>query len=122
MKISHYSLIIRYPRNTATADAVSDILNVTPTDVCDTTWELLTVEQDQEDYQDFINFFLAILDGKYEQLEEIGVMRENINILATYEYNGQCNTEFTPEEMLKLGSNGIALGVTCWSNPDLPNS
>lgn len=66
------------------------------------------------EYVDFINYFLEILDGKYEKLQEIGIERNNISIWMIYGYDQQCNMEFHPENLKKLGDNGIVLCVSCY--------
>lgn len=63
---------------------------------------------------DFVSQFLSILEGKYDALANIGVMRNNISIWMLYEYEDQCNMEFTPQETKTLGEAGITLCVSCW--------
>ena len=57
---------------------------------------------------------LVLLECKYEKLESIGISRENISIWILYEYEGQCNMEYDPESMKKLGESGILLCISCW--------
>lgn len=63
-----------------------------------------------------ISDFLDLLEGKYQQLAEIGVRREDITVWKYYEYDGQCNMEFHPDETKRLGENGIVLCITCWES------
>lgn len=71
---------------------------------------------EEHSYTNFIERFLGILDGKYEQLEKIGISRSDITIWMIYEYDEQCNMEFFPDEMRRLGENGISLCVSCYHN------
>ena len=57
---------------------------------------------------------LSLLEGKYERLESIGISREDISIWVLYEYEGQCNMEYDPVSMKKIGENGIVLCISCW--------
>ena len=50
----------------------------------------------------------------YEKLESIGISREDISIWILYEYEGQCNMEYDPVSMKKMGENGIVLCISCW--------
>lgn len=68
----------------------------------------------QDEYYDFINIFLDILEGHYEELESIGIARDNISIWMIYEYNQQCNMEFLPKDMKRLGDNKITLCISCY--------
>lgn len=65
-------------------------------------------------YFDYINFFLDILEKKYNLLEEIWVKREDISIWKLYWYDNQCNMEWWAEELKRLWNNWISLCVSCW--------
>lgn len=93
-------------------DALTSLLGVKPKDKRGWIYEVV-VEQKDEPF-DFINSFLNVLEGKYEQLDELGVSRENITIWMIYEYNGQCNMEFEPQDLERLGKNGISLCISCY--------
>jgi len=65
-------------------------------------------------YTNFIDYFLGILDGKYDKLESIGIPRDCISIWMICEYEEQCNMEFMPSDMVKLGENGITFCISCY--------
>lgn len=65
-------------------------------------------------YTNFVEYFLGVLDGKYHKLQEIGITRDDISIWMIYEYEEQCNMEFTPSDMKKLGDNGITFCISCY--------
>lgn len=100
---------------------ISEILGVTPLEF-DTTSENYNlwcygVEENEEDetpYLDFINLFLDILEPKFTELQNIGIQREDITIWKIYVYDMQCAMEFTPQEMKRLGENGITLCIDCF--------
>lgn len=77
-------------------------------------WELQFIQHENDEYISYINFFLSVLDGKYDQLSLLGVKRENISIWILYEYEGQCNLEFSPSDLQKIGAEGITLCISCW--------
>ena len=64
----------------------------------------------------FIETFLSYLNGKERELLELGVRSENISIWMLYEYDGQCNLEFSPSDMKRLGEKEISLCVSCWES------
>ena len=49
-----------------------------------------------------------------ENFSGILVSREDISIWVLYEYEGQCNMEYDPVSMKKIGENGIVLCISCW--------
>jgi hypothetical protein len=96
---------------------VSEILDVSPLDLS-RGW-ILEVENITEKFIDFINQFLDILERKYELLSEIGVLREDISIWMLYGYNNQCNLEFRPQDLKRLGINNISLCISCYEAGNL---
>ena len=76
-------------------------------------WGIEIIQSD-ENFSGILVYFLSLLEGKYEKLESIGISRENISIWILYEYEGQCNMEYDPESMKKLGESGILLCISCW--------
>jgi hypothetical protein len=81
-------------------------------------WILEVVEKEDDEPVFFIDYFLSVLEGKYEQLEQIGIARDDIVIWMLYEYDGQCNMEFSPDELKRLGERGIRLCISCWEKED----
>ena len=80
------------------------------------TWELCLVEEESDPFINFINVFLDILAGKYDDLAQVGVERDNITIWRYYEYDRECNLEISPAKMKKLGEQGISLCISCWQS------
>lgn len=97
-------------------EKVSNLLSVKPNKQMGNIWCLEVEEQESEEYFDFINHFLDILEGKYEQLESIKISREDISLWFLYEYEDQCNMEFLSNNLKRLGGNGISLCVSCWAS------
>lgn len=71
--------------------------------------------QDDEPY-DFISEFIKILDCKESNLLELGISPEEIEFWMLYEYEGQCNMEFNPEQMKRLGEKGYSLCISCYES------
>lgn len=97
-------------------EKVSNLLNIKPTKQMSNIWCLEVEEKESDEYFDFINHFLDILEGKYKQLESIEISREDISLWFLYEYKDQCNMEFLPNDLKRLGDNGIGLCVSCWGS------
>lgn len=79
-------------------------------------WGLEIIQEETDNYIDFINRFLDILDLRYDSLYEIGVQRDHISIWVIYEYQQQCNLEFQAKDLKRLGENGINLCVSCYED------
>ena len=77
-------------------------------------WTLEIIEKESDPPTDFVHDFLELLEGKYQELSQCGVEKSDISIWIYYEYDEQCNLEFLPEDMKRLGSNGIALCVSAY--------
>jgi len=109
----YYSLRIDAPQEQY--DELDIILGVKSNFTPSIGWGIELVEKkDEPENIYFIDYFLSILKGKYEALEKIGITRDNISVWKLYEYEGQCNMEFSPEDMYNLGKEGIDFCISCW--------
>jgi len=122
--MKYYKLLIDTDNNAETYNRVSELLGLQPTEsendkasnVRYSTWTYMVTETETAPYFDFINIFLDILEPKFPDLEKIGVSRDKILFWKLYEYDQQCGMEFHPQEMERLGQNGIHLNIDCWTN------
>ena len=113
---SYYSLRIWVSEKKL--DKIDEILGVKTNQDLTTWWTLELVQEENDEYIPFISYFLSILDGKYNQLEEIGIKRDDISVWLLYEYDGQCNMEFSPQDMYNLGKEGITFCISCYDIHD----
>jgi len=110
MSTAFYSLRIRtIPSNYIN---ISNLLKVEVSDYS-LGW-IYEIERPIEGYFDYINYFLDLLDGKYEELKTIGIERDDISIWLIDEYEFQCNFEITPKDLIRLGENGITFCFSCY--------
>lgn len=110
MEKTYYSL--RINTNEANYQRVSHILRKEPKDFS-RGW-IYEVESSETDYFDCINEFLDILEANYENLDRVGIAKNDISIWIIYEYNQQCNLEFIPKDLKRLGDNEISLCISCY--------
>lgn len=108
-----YSLRINI-ENVTNGNEISSILDVVESKIDKCYWELEKIENEIDPYIDYIGFFLDLLENKLDALEIIGVKKEDITIWLLYEYDDQCNLEFTPNQMKRIGDNGITFCISCW--------
>jgi hypothetical protein len=97
---------------------IDEILGVETNQDITTWWTLDHIEKENDEYISFVEYFLSILDGKYDKLAEIGIQRDDITIWKIYAYDAQCNMEFSPEEMYNMGKEGIKLCISCYDIHD----
>ena len=98
--------------------AVTDLLGLIPDAFVapyeNQIWIYTKEVKESEPGFDFINEFLDILEPNISKLEAIGIKRSDILIWKLYGYDQQCNMEFDPQRMKRLGDNGITLCISCW--------
>jgi hypothetical protein len=82
------------------------------------SWEFNLIQEKLDPPVDFVNTFLNILEGKYEELFKVGVEKSDITTWMYYEYDSQCNLEFSPQDLKRLGDNDISLCISCWQSND----
>jgi len=117
-------LKISFPPSIETYNSITELLAKKPRDKdfnnfpnqIPSTWTYEVITKEEYPYFDFINNFLDILESKYVKLAELGVQRDDITIWNYYEYDGQCNMEYDPNRLKRLGENGITLCITCWDS------
>ena len=94
---------------------VDEILNVSH-NMANLNWGLEKIIGDDDMAFDFIGYFTDILKDNYDKLRDIGIEREDIAIWMLYEYDQQCNMEFSPKELSEIGNEGITLCISCWDS------
>ena len=100
---------------TTTHNKISQVLKIDS--ISKDYWIYERIVNEENDDYDFINDFLGMLDGKYDALEALGINRDDISFWQLYEYDQQCNMEFDPLRMKRLGEMGITLCISCWQKP-----
>ncbi|MGB7415979.1 MAG: hypothetical protein WA902_17380 [Thermosynechococcaceae cyanobacterium] len=111
MKITY---ILKIETNELGLSNISDILGQASSNSDNDVWTLEITERDSDPPTNFVRDFLGILEGKYEDLSHSGIESSDISVWIYYEYDEQCNLEFLPEDMKRLGENGIALCISAY--------
>lgn len=115
---------IHFEPSLETYDSITKLLGVIPNESNlkylkgkpPSIWTYEVIEEHDDPFYDFINSFLDILENKYDSLASLGIQRKNITFWYIYEYDQQCNMEFEPESLKRLGDNGITLCISCWDS------
>lgn len=95
-------------------EKISRILGVKANKKMSRTWCVEVEEEEIDKYFDFIKHFIDILEGKYEQLRSIDISKDDISIWFLYGYENECNMEFIPSDLKRIGDNGIGFCISCW--------
>jgi hypothetical protein len=88
------------------------LLGIEPTSI-NSYWEL-SIKESSKFYNCAINYFLDLLEKNKKELKDNGITSEDISIWYLYEYEGQCNMEFYPNDLKRLGENEITFCISCW--------
>jgi len=113
MEITTYQLRINVIEKYYTL--VSSILNLYPQSY-KFGWSYEIILEEQKDYFDVIVKFLNSLEENYLRLIELGIEKNDITIWLIYGYKNQCNMEFEPSTLKRLGENGIKLCISCYES------
>jgi hypothetical protein len=106
--------ILRVKCNQSEIKNVEATLNKPSTDLDRLFWKW-SISDDVTPAEAFNNF-LNLLIEKYDALEKIAIDRSKISIWRHYEYDQECSLEISPEEMRKMGAQGIVLCISCWQS------
>ena len=118
--MNYYRFDIQTENDISKYNAITNLLQLSPKKVNqkdDFAYSIWTYEIEingKDKPYDFINNFLDILEPKFEELVKIQIDKDDITFWFLYEYDQQCNMEFNPREMKRLGENEITLCVSCW--------
>ncbi|HOF16812.1 MAG TPA: hypothetical protein PLF32_08370 [Bacteroidales bacterium] len=111
MEISSYQLRINVEEKYY--EEVSSIIGLKPKSYkYGWSYEII-LEEEKENYN-VISKFLDILDGKYKELNKFNIRNSDITVWLIYGYNNQCNIEFDPKVLKRLGENEITLCISCY--------
>ena len=121
--MKYHNLYLSFEPSWETYNKVTEIIGQIPqkndkskfdeSDEPSTWWLQLQEDEENDNYVDFINIFMDLLEPNFDKLNNIGIDKENILIWLVYEYEHQCALGFNPKELERLGKNGIALNIDC---------
>ena len=122
--MKYYRLDISTDNTADTLNKITNILGWTPSKVDDENrrdnrymvWSY-SVDESADNF-DFINIFLDKLEPNFDELQKLGVTKDDITFWLLYAYDQQCGMEFAPKEMKRLGDNGITLCIDCWQTDE----
>lgn len=92
-------------------DEIAKVLNLKSNIEYIGAWSYEILDNDNID---FALEFTKILSGKLNELKSIGITKNDIRGWFIYDYEHQCNMEFTSRQLKLLGDNGIKLCISCY--------
>jgi hypothetical protein len=107
---SFYRLLIQCEKDERIK--IDEILGVSKSNV-EIGWELI-IEENSLLFNQALSYFTELLENNFDSLRSAGISSEMITVWYMYEYEQQCNMEFHPEIMKKLGDLQIVLCISCW--------
>ena len=108
--------ILRINTDKERYNIITSLLALQPTSI-ESYWEC-SINENSILFTDSINYFLDLIEKNIEKLNQNKIISENISIWCLYEYDEQCNMEFHPNELKRLGDAGITLCISCWRRGD----
>lgn len=93
-------------------DVVSEIFKYVPVDD-NLDWEY-TIDEDISTIENPLEYLVELLTDKLPQLIQLGFKKENISLWYLYEYDIQCNMEFSSDLLFKIAKLGIDFCISCW--------
>ena len=120
--MKYYNLHIDFEPSWDTYNQVTELLGVTPQkhektkfDESDepSIWTYQIEREDEQEYLDFINLFVDMVEPQLEALLKLGIDRDNILIWLVYVYTEQCALGFSPSELKRIGDAGISFNIDC---------
>jgi hypothetical protein len=95
---------------------LEDIIGLSASNLYPTQWDYTLEVGENDEWVDFVTIFHNAIYGKRSDLMKLGITDSDISIWYYYEYKGQCNIEFNPNELTKLAQLGVTLCISCWDS------
>jgi len=105
---------LRISLGLCSSEQVTSLIGVDPTRSRPGMWDYELIEQEGDFGSDYVAKLLSLVAGKFNLLEDAGITRDDLSVWVLYEYRDQCNLEFEPQGLKRLGDAGVALCITCW--------
>lgn len=106
------SYILKIEASSDRYDQINKILSIAPSST-QYNWEY-EISEDSDLYLKAFDHLLGLIENKMDLLLEAGIQQDNISIWYIYEFEGQCNIEFVPDHLKRIGNIGISLCISCW--------
>ena len=104
--------VLKISTKSLNAKIVNSAIKQNPTSI-NPYWELEINEQSAY-FTNAINYLIDTIEQSKEDLKQDGIKNEDFSIWVYFVYKEQCNLEFNPSELIRLGKNRISLCVSCW--------
>jgi len=76
-------------------------------------WNFI-IDEGSSSYNTALEHFILLMSENLDVLKSINISMNQVTIWYMYEYEGQCNMEFSPDITASLGRLGIFLCISCW--------
>jgi hypothetical protein len=73
------------------------------------------IEEDSYRFPHAIPLFLDVITRYGDALAQLGLSAERITVWYCYEYDQQCNMEFGPALLKRMGELEVTLCISCWA-------
>lgn len=107
------SFILRIDTVEANYKTLNEIFKVSHEQNLNAFWEY-EVSQNNPLFTSAIEHIVNLIKMNVNDLEKISVRKKDMSLWYLYEYETQCNIEFSPEEIKDISSSGLALCISCW--------
>ncbi|GAA4791248.1 hypothetical protein GCM10023231_18940 [Olivibacter ginsenosidimutans] len=107
---SYYELQIRC--NIDEKQKIENILGISSREYQSDWYQI--IEEGSSDFLHALDKFTSTIEGNLSELKSLGIKEEQISFWYMYEYEQQCNMEFDPNIMKRMGDIGVTLCISCW--------
>ncbi|MBH2005013.1 MAG: hypothetical protein I8H66_10020 [Sphingobacteriia bacterium] len=76
-------------------------------------WEYKISDEDSF-FQNAVEHILTKLEHNLNALKTLGVRKRDLSLWYLYEYDSQCNFEFSSKELKRISLSGLPLCISCW--------
>ncbi|NCI45794.1 hypothetical protein [Sediminibacterium soli] len=72
------------------------------------------ITEEENDFTNAIEILTNQIEDNLNALRKLDIEIDDVSLWYLYEYDGQCNMEFSPAELSAISKLGLTLCISCW--------
>lgn len=80
----------------------------------DNSWSIDINATKKKSYWEVLNTLIDLVENKIPALQLEGIQKDDVTLWLICGFSGQCNLEFNPKTLERIGNNGITFCISCY--------
>ena len=99
-------------RTKSNVEIVNKIMKKKSHEKYDNCWKIDIKATKNKSYWEVLNTLIDLVEKNIPKLQLEGIEKDDITLWMLCEFSGQCNLEFNPKTLERIGNNGITFCIS----------